>query len=206
MMRRREAFGDKVFVHNHTKWRDFLMNRKAFFKHLCCGICSGVALTLLPKDKAVAQSETEEAKEDWRVGFMQKRFNTFLGKLQGVIDEQTRDHILEQMGRSCARDSEEHYIKFKNNVEGLLAEMTGQWLEKAEYHAGKKEIMLSSHETGRCVCPFVNINETAAFFCSCSKGYQKQIFETVLERPVEVIIVESVLRGSKRCGFMIKET
>ncbi|RPI02782.1 MAG: hypothetical protein EHM72_03280 [Calditrichaeota bacterium] len=180
------------------------MNRKAFFKHLCCGICSGVGLTLLSNENVAAQAETEESKDDWRVGFMQKRFNIFIRQVQSAVDEETRDKLLEAMGRSCAQESESHYIKFKNNVEGLLAEMTGQWLEKAEYHSEKNEIMLFSRETGRCVCPFVKVGETATSFCSCSKGYQMQMFETVLEKPVEVVIMESVLRGSQRCSFLIK--
>ena len=40
-----------------------------------------------------------------------------------------------------------------------------------------------------------------AYFCDCSVGWQKEIYESVLGKTVDVVLKESVLRGGKRPNY-----
>lgn len=53
----------------------------------------------------------------------------------------------------------------------------------------------------QCFCPYVNdsISETPGSFCECTKGWTKQVFETAFQRPVEVEIEETIIRGADCC-------
>jgi predicted hydrocarbon binding protein len=55
-----------------------------------------------------------------------------------------------------------------------------------------------------CVCAMVDSKKTPPYFCQCSAGWQKETYETILDKKVDVELKESVLRGSKRCVFEIR--
>ncbi len=57
---------------------------------------------------------------------------------------------------------------------------------------------------GECGCPLVDNTRTPAVWCNCSVGYQKESFEAIFGRPVQVALKESKLSGSKRCVFEVK--
>ena len=61
-----------------------------------------------------------------------------------------------------------------------------------------------------CHCPWVresllNENPTTIdpVFCNCSGGYYKNFWEAVLDQPVKVELLESVLKGDSVCKFAL---
>lgn len=48
------------------------------------------------------------------------------------------------------------------------------------------------------------LENTPKVVCNCSLGWQKRTWETVLGKKVDVELVESVLRGGKRCVFRVR--
>jgi hypothetical protein len=50
----------------------------------------------------------------------------------------------------------------------------------------------------------VDNKRTPASFCNCSVGYQREAFEAILGKPVQVSLKESKLGGSKRCVFEVR--
>jgi len=69
---------------------------------------------------------------------------------------------------------------------------------------------LSSAETGQtspeaiCLCPMAEAQtpgKISPTYCLCSVGYVQELHERRLGRSVEVELVDSVLRGGKRCKF-----
>jgi predicted hydrocarbon binding protein len=40
-------------------------------------------------------------------------------------------------------------------------------------------------------------------YCNCSRGWAKALFEGVLDRPVDVVMEESIIKGDKQCSFRI---
>ena len=60
-----------------------------------------------------------------------------------------------------------------------------------------------------CHCPWVRealLEEDQPIdpiFCNCSGGYYKNFWEAVLDQPVEVVLLESVLKGDEMCKFVL---
>ena len=61
-----------------------------------------------------------------------------------------------------------------------------------------------------CHCPWVKetikdgtLDQIPKEFCNCSGGYYKAYWEIVLEKPVEVKLLESVIRGDPHCRFAL---
>ena len=55
-----------------------------------------------------------------------------------------------------------------------------------------------------CHCPWARAalktkEPVSATFCYCSAAWDKQLWEGILERPVKIEIVESLLKGDRRC-------
>jgi len=71
---------------------------------------------------------------------------------------------------------------------------------------------LGSAETGEaspagvCLCPMVESQSAATIsptYCLCSVGYVREMHQRLLGRPVQVELVDSVLKGGQRCSFKI---
>jgi len=60
-----------------------------------------------------------------------------------------------------------------------------------------------------CHCPFVreairtNSHSFSGLWCSCSAGFAKYPYEVILDRPLKVETLESVLKGDSICRFRI---
>ena len=57
----------------------------------------------------------------------------------------------------------------------------------------------------KCYCSLVNAAEEkiSLTYCHCSKGFVKKLWEEVLQRPVKVDLVQSVISGASECKFVI---
>jgi predicted hydrocarbon binding protein len=178
------------------------MKRNDFIKTACmCGICSCAGITMSP---AVASASDDKKETDWRVGFMQKRFTKLLEKMNSDVEGATRIKLIEDMGRACAAEHPEFYMKFKGNPEGYLEELKKQWSAEVVYDKKEGSIRIVGPKRESCFCPFVSKSETPKEFCDCSVGFNKQAFENVLGKPVEVKVERSILRGSERCVYLIR--
>ncbi|MFW9974051.1 MAG: hypothetical protein ACFFDQ_02130 [Candidatus Thorarchaeota archaeon] len=56
-----------------------------------------------------------------------------------------------------------------------------------------------------CFCPLIrnHLDETPKSFCNCSAGWPKQLWEGILERPLKIQVVRSLLNGNNTCEFAI---
>ena len=57
----------------------------------------------------------------------------------------------------------------------------------------------------RCFCSLVNSLEgnISPTYCQCSKAFVRRMWETALERPVKVDLLQSVLTGADECKFAV---
>jgi hypothetical protein len=180
------------------------MERKDFINSACIlGICSCIGMPVLSTAKAFSNSRDNEQKEDGRIGFMQRRFAKFLDFVNAKVPVEERDKIIEELGRECAKEYKDFYMKYKDNIEGFFEEIKARWIESAVYNKEEKTIQLVGKKTGSCGCPLVNKSLISKEFCKCSLGYQKEVYGMILGRPIESEIVESVLYGGERCSFLI---
>lgn len=122
-----------------------------------------------------------------------------------VEDESKRYNVMETLGNQCVQNflkvAEEVKNKSKNEDEIVknLNEKLGAELFKLD---GRK-----IHSTlNRCFCHW-GVKETkvpiSKTYCHCSLGWMKSLFKTLLDKPVEVDLIQSVITGSNSCKFVI---
>ncbi|MCX6170707.1 MAG: hypothetical protein NTX65_15305 [Ignavibacteriales bacterium] len=180
------------------------MERKDFIHSACLlGICSCIGMPVLTSAKAFSNSGGDEQKEDGRIGFMQRRFAKLMDIVNSKVSGEERDKIIEELGRECAKENKEFYLKYKDNIEGFFADIKARWIESADYNKEENTIHLVGKKTGTCGCPFVDKSLMNKEFCKCSLGYQKEVYGIILGKQVESKIEESVLYGGERCSFVI---
>ena len=180
------------------------MDRKAFFKNICkYGACSCAGMMMFSPASLLANDNlSEEDKEDWRIDFMQKRMISFIEGMDDKIDEETIDALLENMGRSCAKSNTGNRIKFKGDLDGYLKSLE-EYVEKAEHDEKNGTIKIIGKKSDSCFCPFVDTTKMPKEFCNCTKGWNKETYEMILGKTVEVKIDTTVLWGGDRCAFTI---
>jgi predicted hydrocarbon binding protein len=175
------------------------MNRKTFFRNACgMSVCSCLGAGLFSLDNVSAE---EKNKEDWKDGFVKYRFAKLIGILDSTLDENTKNQIIESLGKECSKSG--FAGGFKNNVEGFFNEIHKRWGENATYDKEKEMIRIETPERD-CVCPLVESKMISNSICQCSIGWQKQTYHTIFGREVDARCIESVVRGGKRCVFEIK--
>ena len=127
------------------------MDRKQFFKSACgFGICSCIGAGLIPAEDIRANEKDNNT--DWKDGFVKYRFAKLIGILDSTLDEKTKNQIIENLGKECAKNS--FAGQFKNNVEGFFEEIHKRWGEQATYNKEKGLIRIETPERD-CVCPLV---------------------------------------------------
>jgi predicted hydrocarbon binding protein len=171
---------------------------RIFLESACgLGICSCVGAGLLSNGKVHA---AEKLDTDWKEGFIKYRFAKLIDILDLTLDEKTKNQIIENLGKECAKEGAAN--KYKDNPEGFFEEIHNRWGENATYDKEKGLIRIETPERD-CVCPFVNSKVISKSICQCSVGWQTQTYTTIFGKEVKAKCLESVVRGSKRCVFEI---
>jgi len=175
------------------------MDRKDFFKKACgIGVCSCIAPSLLNMNETFAKGAGEQ---DWKDGFVKYRFAKLIDIMDKTLDEETKNKIIENLGRECSKSGS--VDNFKNNVEEFFEEIHKRWGENATFNKEEGLIRIETPERD-CVCPLIDSKTISKSVCQCSVGWQAQTYNTILGREVSARCVESVVRGSKKCVFEIK--
>jgi len=177
------------------------MKRRELLRVTCgAGLCPCAVAPAAAEAADDAQS-AELKRLTSRLGQARSQFAKMLELLESAVDEKGRKEICEQLGRNCARSSGLP-AKYKANPDGFIELMKG-YGETIRYDRDEGTISVASSERD-CVCGLVDKKITPPYFCDCSVGWQKEIYESALGKPVNVVIKESVLRGGKRCVFEIR--
>jgi predicted ArsR family transcriptional regulator len=179
------------------------MNRIEFLKTCAGGLCACAAFGV--PTAAIAESATAEPPkpEDWRLQFIKRRYAKLLENLEGRVGERTLDEILQQQGRFCASTTE-MIQKHKGDIDGFIQDITREWKQQITYDREQGVITAAGPEVKECFCPLIDGRYTPKSACDCSLGWTQYAYETVLGKPVQVELKESVLRGGKRCTFIIR--
>jgi predicted hydrocarbon binding protein len=138
----------------------------------------------------------------WKLGAVQTRFAKLVGILDRNLDETTRQEVLQELGAACAQSYSGLFEQYKGRLREFLAHVETQWVKKAEYDEAAGLIRIVD-KSPQCTCPFVKMGETPGDFCDCTLGWQKQAYSTIVGKPVEAEVEESLLRGGSQCVFRI---
>jgi hypothetical protein len=177
------------------------MNRKQFLKGCAYGLCGCTAAGLLaPASTTAAETKTPD---DWRLHFVKRRYAKLLEILSTRMDEKTLNDTLLDLGCYCST-TDQKLESYRGNFDGYLEHLQQSPSgDTVSYDREKGVITMTSPERTECFCP-LNSSQTPKVVCNCSLGWQKQTWETVLQKSVTVELKESVLRGGKRCVFQIQ--
>ena len=129
--------------------------------------------------------------------------------LDKYADEETRLKIFEECGRKCwlsergrARSPEKLRAIYKKSksLDDFLDRLAKIY-KHLHREAGKVYIVYP-----RCLCSQVHRipkGQLSGTYCNCAIGWVKALFEGAIERPVEVLLEESIVRGDKQCKLQV---
>ena len=175
------------------------MDRKEFLKACTGGLCACAAASCLPAGAA------ETVKEDWRWGFLKRRYAKLIGLLSETMDEESLKQTLFKLGTYCSTEYDKKLGTFRGDVAAFAADLrkssSGDYVSVDEKTG---TITVTSPDRADCFCPLNSVDaKTPGAVCNCSLGWQTHSWETVLQHKVRVELKESVLRDGKRCKFEI---
>jgi len=139
-------------------------------------------------------------------------------RMDALVDEKTRIEVMESCGHNCAlvhkniiTKAKGRRKKYKGIDEFLKAEqrtkIPGSRLVRRGNVLYQFYTPSSFARPVRCYCGLLRglpademISPT---YCHCAKGFVKSYWEGVLERPLKVDLIQSVVTGAKECKFAI---
>lgn len=132
---------------------------------------------------------------------------TAIERLEALVGRDKTREIMKQCGRRCCgvttRKKAKKWMQESSSIQEFIDK-----LNKGGIGGGRLQLKNNTVTGGydHCYCgqvkqtrePFVSTT-----YCHCSVGWYKQLFETALEKPVEVEIKQSIISGAKSCEFVI---
>jgi predicted hydrocarbon binding protein len=127
--------------------------------------------------------------------------------LDREVDEGTRQMIMETCGRHCIGTSIlEKAVRLQQqskDLDDLLERLNKAHIGGGHLHR-EGNVIHASYD--RCYCGSVSkareiFSDT---YCHCSCGWYQKLFVTLLDQPVEVDLLGSILQGDERCEFRIQ--
>lgn len=196
------------------------MDRKDFLKSVVGGCC-GIALLSASRAAIGEKSSCSSTPLDPRFSGCQKRVDQgqivikrIISELDEQLDQPTRERIMEACGRACHDNATSNQKRVPTVAEarGFLDHMKSHY-ETEE--VGDKTIVYFEYRNnpqgmktadGYCLCPIFEIppKDVSHTYCNCSRGYVTAIFEQGLGKSAQVDVVDSVLRGGKKCRFKVQ--
>ena len=88
-----------------------------------------------------------------------------------------------------------------NDIDGILNLMNQKGIGGGKLH--REDNVITGLYGMECTCPVRGKEITSPVFCYCTTRWAKEIFETALERPVEVELVKARGRGDKVCEYKV---
>jgi len=160
-------------------------------------------------ERFTRSSESHEFAE-WVKGAMQR--------LDGLVDETTRNRIMQHCGQNCSQEYQEviqfakdRFLHSKSLDDFLESEPQKNFPGTRLWREGN--VLYQVYDPAsfvkpiRCYCYLLRDlpagERISLTYCHCSEGFIKSYWEEVLGKPIRVEILESVISGGKECRFAI---
>jgi predicted hydrocarbon binding protein len=154
----------------------------------------GISAIILKDEQEDLMAQKGKFIHDWILSLMEN--------MDRRLDDDEKISLLEACGRACAgRHAKAEALKHKGDLEGWLG-LFKKWVGPGNVRREDNAVHLTYI---KCLCPLVQdlpplMSKT---FCNCSRGWLKEVFETVVEKPVEVKLEDSIMQGGKQCRFLV---
>lgn len=132
---------------------------------------------------------------------------TVIERLEKLVGRGKTREIMKQCGKRCCgittRKKAKRLMQESNSIKEFIDK-----LNKAGVGGGRLQLKGNTITGGydHCYCGQVKKTQepfTSTTYCHCSVGWYKQLFETALEKSVEVEITQSIISGAESCEFII---
>jgi predicted hydrocarbon binding protein len=110
--------------------------------------------------------------------------------LDHTVDQPTRWAVMEACGRRC--------IGASTLQKAFRLQQAAQGLDDLACKLN------ATYDRGYCGSVSKAKKTFSATYCQCSCGWFRHLFETLLDRPVEVDLLGSIIQGDKNCHFLIR--
>jgi len=179
-------------------------------KSIVCFAGEVIAKKVMEGSEELTERTDRRRIAEWVKGAMER--------LDTLTDEEIRIQIMENSGYSCAKvnrrlmdRAKARLKKFKTMDNFLEAEqrkpIAGTRLTRDCDVLYQYYTPLSFTRPMRCYCSLLkglpDDEEISKTYCHCSKGFVKEFWENVLERPVRVELLQSAVTGASECKFAI---
>ena len=139
-----------------------------------------------------------------------RQIQNVLSYIESSADEPVKKSIFEKLGAGhLANEGFRNFISenkksLKNYFERINSNKDTYW-ERIEYNSEASAIKITGKPVDRCACPYAQLENPPLSLCNhCCIGFQKAMFEMLLEKPViKVQIDESYLLGGNRCSSTV---
>lgn len=123
-----------------------------------------------------------------------------------VSDKEKRYCVMETMGNTCFNNF------FSRIAEDIRKKSNGiaEIIQKLNKASGAEHFKLEDNKIyatfNQCLCQ-IGVRETeepiSKTYCSCSLGWMKSLFKTLLDKPFNVELLDSIVSGGNICHFVI---
>jgi hypothetical protein len=176
------------------------MNRKEFFALSAKAGLGCCALAVL--GPAAAEEPDAAAQEKT---FVTNWLTDLFEAMDEGLDQPTKVKLMAACGRGCF-----HRHTFKTDIardgHGDIDKLLAAYKRNFEvWREGDLVHVRFGQVVERCFCPAARFHPARPgdMHCECTRATHQAIFETALERPVKVEIVETVRRGGVTCHFIV---
>lgn len=202
-------------IHGPIGRKEFLATLGKGGAGLCmCAAAAGMQAAFAGQTAPSNPGDKTDERAAKRMEFVDGWVRRFFEAMDRTLDKASRQRLMMANGKSCfaAYAGPQKNQPAPDALEKFTAWITAEGKEKG-YSIDGKVISFEftgSAETGQaspeslCLCPAAEAQKPGQIsrtYCLCSVGYVKEMHERRLGRPVEVELVDSVLRGGKRCKF-----
>ncbi|MGD2248192.1 MAG: DUF6144 family protein [Candidatus Methanofastidiosia archaeon] len=130
-----------------------------------------------------------------------------LQRLKELVGTEKSVTIMKMCGKKCcgptSRKKAKKLMEESDSVEEFVEKLNANGL------GGGRLVIEGDTITGgydTCYCGQVKHTKEpfdSLLYCQCSVGWYTQLFESALQRPVEVQVVQSIINGADTCEFII---
>ncbi len=127
-------------------------------------------------------------------------------RLENLAGKKTCIQVMEKKGRICCgatlRNKAKKFMKESKSIKEFIEKLNS--MRGYTFKLKDNNTIVGGYD--KCYCGLVNKTKMPfknLTYCYCGVGHIKQFFESALEKPVEVELVQSVITGAKTCEFII---
>jgi hypothetical protein len=134
---------------------------------------------------------------------------TAVQRLEKEVGKATAIKVMQACGAKCCGPTQQkrakQFMDEAHSVEELLAKLNAAGIGGGRLTLKNKNTILGGYD--RCYCGRVKHTKepfSTDTYCHCSTGWYKSLFEAAFDKPVEVILKQSILQGADSCEFEIR--